>query len=1151
MPKVFHTGQAGLGRALTALPLVATVLATIGLLPPVVSAEPSRIAFSAAQARERAARVAIQSPRSSDASALVKVRSAVAAYEKVATRDPQGGYADTSLWLGAELAADAFAAFGQERDRTTSVTLARTLIRRHPDSVYAAKARDHLARLHQIRPGPPVPVRGIQQHPVKDGTELRVDVDRAVWFRTARLDNPPRTYVDLYNTTTPLALRNAVIAFDSGPITRLRFGHHARHITRLVFEGDLSRGCSSTISADPPQLVVSCIGAAPVPEPLEVEAAPPKLPRIAPAVLSDRRATPEPSASACFGLEWQQGDGPADCISGTSDTVVAVVPIGPEPAGDLGDVEPPGITVASEIKPLPEPEPAPETEPAPDSESPPHPPLNAIRLGPLYVELMPAAASTTVSLRETRALPGNGPVLPLLFGADEPPPLVSQRPMVEIGAAAQVLSGDVNRIGFENTIQPDLGVRLSYPRSRIGNIYADANVTSRGNRLVLGRGLFRLDGLAAAGMRWSLDAGDTWTTPVTPDFGFSNLFAPPINLRGMSVRGRSDRTALQASAARLTLRRNIFGTDTLPTGQQLAQVAVSHWLNTSLDVFGRVTDTRGVSPIGFTSLVETSTEAGGGLRLRPTPSWQLVADVGYSTFRRTGSNLTERDVSGLVGATWSVPRGWVQMNASRFSLGHYAVGSYPYNDRSGLFAAGEWMAHDRFSVYAGTDFTRTGLDPSAAEHATVSLPAGTAARTYGGFRLQAGNWSTLGVRVDGGGREIYASPFGGGFASDTATVSADWNLRLRGTNAMVRYERRSNVDAGAEGSNFTQHDASTQAFFSLGGQQVFVQGLFSQRIDQSGAGSGQTLWQASAGSQMAFGRIFTRVEGAAGHTRDWLTQQTVRRKSLSASMSGRVAEGTQVSIDLFVDHTPSEFSLSSPWVVRTMIRVTQSFAFGAARATRGPSSPLYRGPTGRVAGVVFADWNGNGTADLDEEAVPGVRIVAGRASVTGNGDGRFAIDSIPTGEQTVSLDLASVPAAYDPPVEPERTVLIATKQTATLDFGLVPLGTIQGVVYQDVDGDGTLTPPDVPISGAVLVLDDGVRTEVTRDGRFWFDNVRTGAHTVSLLVASLEEGAQLAESATLEVELSRNALTRQVVFTVTMEKRPEIRKVFTPKPRTP
>ncbi|MEW5983525.1 MAG: AMIN domain-containing protein [Acidobacteriota bacterium] len=1102
-----------------------------------VEAQPARDLFSTARARDRQAREALVSPGKTASSTLRLMRAAVAAYEK-AVQDPKSGYADTALWLGGELSADAFAVFGEERDRQTALRLLGSLVRDHPHSAYVAKAKDHVGRISGLIAATTRSVSGIRQDLVPGGTTLQVDLDRPVWFHEVRLSDPPRLYFDLYDTRTPAGLRNAVVAFDGGPVTRMRLGHHPNRITRIVIEGAGVDRCSGELRDAPARLVVTCRDAvaasagAPLPA-----AAPPA------ALASTWRPSPEavgPVPTTLRGAQlltvvagWGNAGPPppGPDVPGVSDN-----------AAPAGERWPPGVGVA------------------PESQSVMLASLATARRALLpsrprtaaYAELAPALQlpSRLAQPQDRTADRSPLPPVPLLFAEIPGSAPAVRQTTVQVAAAAQVLTGDEARIGTAQHVVPDLGIQFSRPGPGAAQLYADVDVTTRDDRPVVGRGLVRIDGFQAAGLRWTLNAGDTWTTPVAPDFGFANLFAPPINLRGVSVQALNRTTSLLVSSARLTARRNIFGTDTLPMGQHLAQFAVSHRLRPSLDLYARASDVAGTNPVAYTSLVEASTEAGGGLRYRPFSSLQVAVDAGYSAFRRTGSDATERDVSGLIGATWSGSRGWLQLNASRLALGHYAVGNYPYNDRESVFLAGEWSLHNRLRLYGGADYARTGLDPDAAERASVFLPPGTSARAHAGLRLGSGSWSTFGVRVDAGGREIHPSKFGDGFATDTGVVAADWNVRFRGGNVVARYERRSNVDAGPEGSGFTQHDGSGQLYLTFpGGVQLFGQGLYSERADRTG--DGQTLWQAGAGGQVPLGGLFVRLEGATGRTRDWLAGRIVRRKSLSAAVSGRLTARTYLSLDVYVDHTPFEaVPGASPWVTRALIRLTRSFTFGSVRLPSAPGITPYRGPTGRITGLVFADWNGNGVADLDEEPVAGVAISAGpAASATAGGDGRFAVDSVPAGAQVVAVDISTVPAIYDPPAEVRRTVSVPPKGVYDVQFGLIPLGSVHGVVYQDMDGNGDLTTADTPVERVVLVLDDGDRTEVTREGRFWFDNVRIGPHRVEVLAPSLPEGTQLIGDAAIEVELTRDEPARQLVYLIRMEMRPEIRKVFPPKKR--
>ena len=114
-------------------------------------------------------------------------------------------------------------------------------------------------------------------------------------------------------------------------------------------------------------------------------------------------------------------------------------------------------------------------------------------------------------------------------------------------------------------------------------------------------------------------------------------------------------------------------------------------------------------------------------------------------------------------------------------------------------------------------------------------------------------------------------------------------------------------------------------------------------------------------------------------------------------------------------------------------------------------------------------------------------------------------------------------------------------------FGLIPLGAIHGRVIRDANGNGKADPNEEPIDGAVVILDGGARSELARKGRYRFDSVRSGAHLVKLLIDSLPEGAQIAGEAEVPAALTREALTAEISFVVSVQKRPEIRKVFPPR----
>ena len=80
-----------------------------------------------------------------------------------------------------------------------------------------------------------------------------------------------------------------------------------------------------------------------------------------------------------------------------------------------------------------------------------------------------------------------------------------------------------------------------------------------------------------------------------------------------------------------------------------------------------------------------------------------------------------------------------------------------------------------------------------------------------------------------------------------------------------------------------------------------------------------------------------------------------------------------------------------------------------------------------------------------------------------------------------------------------------------------------------------------------MILDDGARSELARKGRYRFDcraQRRAPGQAADRFTA---RWAQITGEAEVPAVLTRDALTAEVSFVVSVEKRPEIRKVFPPR----
>jgi len=746
-----------------------------------------------------------------------------------------------------------------------------------------------------------------------------------------------------------------------------------------------------------------------------------------------------------------------------------------------------------------------------------------------------------------RLAPILGCVAGLLLHAGD---VLAQQGSVQISSAVQTLRGDPSRFAGQNEFEPDLGVSWLQPGSRFGVFQIEIRGARRGDALHTGRIYGALRDARYHGTAWTIEAGDAYFSPPIAGYGFSNLFSPAVTFNGAAIRGRSDRTTVSIVAGRATAWRNIFGNDPKGLGQTVAIGHVARRLGSRFEITAHGSRVRTTSLDEFTYTIDASDQAGGGTRVLLTPSLQLVADGSIVSYRRVGTSSRERDGSYMGGLNWLHSRGWIQINASRFSPGDFPALNNPLADREQIFAAGEYDVLSRTRVSAGWENFRTNLEPDASAASTRPTPQTSGDRGFGGIRVQLTSRSTISFRGEQGDRE--SRPVGPGFPSDSDTGmwAAEWQAAIKRTNLFVRYSGRENVEHLNQSGSYDQRDTAAQLFANLrGGAQAFGTAL----LTHTGAldGSGSTYWQAGGGTQLRLGHrdLWLHAEGNAVRNMDILTRVYVPRESFIFGVNGQVSRRTTLAFNVNMDRAMSPSNVGTPWMTRSMVRVTHTLPTGSVflpSATIASSTEASRG-TGTISGVVFADWNADGIQDPGENNLEGIPLRLGGGHTTSGRDGQFAFMNVPAGARSVGLDTSALPVDFDPPSASQMQIELSRGDSKRVTFGLIPLGAIQGRVVRDQNGNGKADVNEEAVEGAVIILDGGVRSEQARKGRYRFDAVRSGAHTVKLLIESLPDGAVIAGDAEVPAILSRGALVGDVTFVISIEKRPEIRKVFPPR----
>jgi len=726
----------------------------------------------------------------------------------------------------------------------------------------------------------------------------------------------------------------------------------------------------------------------------------------------------------------------------------------------------------------------------------------------------------------------------------------AQQGSLQISSAVQTLRGDPSRFAGQNEFEPDLGVSWLQPGSRFGVFQIELRGARRGDALHTGRIYGALRDARFRGTAWTLEAGDTYFSPPIGGYGFSNLFSPAVTFNGAAIRGRSNRTTIAVVAGRTTAWRNIFGNDPKGLGQTLAIGHVTRRLGSRFEISGHGSRIRTTSLDEFSYTIDASDQVGGGTRVGLIPSLQLVADGSLVSYRRTGTSSRERDGSYMWGLNWLHSHGWVQLNASRFSPGDFPALNNSLADREQVFAAGEYDLFPRTRVSGGWERFRTNLDPEASAASTRPTPATAGDRGFGGLRVQLTSRSTMAFRGEQGDRE--SRPIGPGLPSDSDTGmwAAEWQAAIGRTNVFLRYSGRDNVEHVNRSGSYDQRDGSAQLFANLpSGSQVFGIAVLTRTASVDGGGS--TYWQAGGGTQFRLWHreLWMRAEGNAARNMDFLTRAYVPRESLILGLNGQMTRRTTLAFNVNLDRAVSPTNAGTPWMTRSVFRITHTLPTGSVflpSATIATATESGRG-TGTISGLVFADWNADGIQDAGENTIEGIPLRLGGGHTTSGRDGQFAFMNVPAGVRAVGLDTSALPVDFDPPSVSQVQVELSRGDAKRVTFGLIPLGVVQGRVVRDTNGNGKADLNEETVNDAVIILDGGVRSEQVRKGRYRFDAVRSGTHMVKLLIESLPDGAVIAGDPEVQTTLSRDALAAEVIFVVSVEKRPEIRRVFPPR----
>jgi N-acetylmuramoyl-L-alanine amidase len=230
------------GRALCA------VLIVVGTLGTALVAQSIQRQYLDLLARETSLRAELelapqrraQPPGEASVALLLRVRSAIAAYENLARRNPQSGYSDNALWQAAVLSADTFWQFGDTRDRAAALTLFARLKATFPTSSLIRKITPYTTRLEGAADSASqttvTTLTAVRREVLPGVLRITLELEREAAFTEERLEAPERVFVDLRDTLVVGALKDATIPFPDDIVRQARIGRQPDNRTRVVFD---------------------------------------------------------------------------------------------------------------------------------------------------------------------------------------------------------------------------------------------------------------------------------------------------------------------------------------------------------------------------------------------------------------------------------------------------------------------------------------------------------------------------------------------------------------------------------------------------------------------------------------------------------------------------------------------------------------------------------------------------------------------------------------------------------------------------------------------------------------------------------------------------------------------------------------------------
>ncbi len=202
---------------------------------------------------------------------------------------------------------------------------------------------------------------------------------------------------------------------------------------------------------------------------------------------------------------------------------------------------------------------------------------------------------------------------------------------------------------------------------------------------------------------------------------------------------------------------------------------------------------------------------------------------------------------------------------------------------------------------------------------------------------------------------------------------------------------------------------------------------------------------------------------------------------------------------LFTNVAPGNYTVLAEAVPGFARTTAGSFVVSVAGAGSASANFGYQ-EVGTISGNVFNDLNGDGARNAGESGLGGIVISLfdGDTTITTTttSNGNYSFSGLTPGDYTISA--APIPGFMRTTARSVDLTLLPGG-SASVNFGYQEVGSIGGVVFNDLSGDGVQNAGEPGLGGVVVSLSNGlttITTTTTGDGHYSFAGLAPDDYTV-------------------------------------------------------